>query len=204
MSSDRDENRVGGPAPVEDSSESDYTGEFSLGPRLPAWYMQDSSGGSSRPDDTDDATDTNDTDDTDGVADDVAGREPESSGSPARGAAGHGRDAAQESHDPRDAAPRDRGGPAGGGVSASPGSWSASSVPLIPQPTTSPEPDQADDEPAPSVPSASSVPLIPQPTSPESGGSRTGGSDDEPAWSVSSVPVIPRPTSAEPDAAAEA
>ena len=48
MSSDRDDDRVGGAAPVDDQSDADrtgdYTGEFSLGPRLPAWYMQDAAG----------------------------------------------------------------------------------------------------------------------------------------------------------------
>ncbi|WP_405588650.1 AAA family ATPase [Streptomyces sp. NBC_01190] len=50
MSSDRDENRVGGPGPVEDTSgaapdnTADNTGEFILGPRLPAWYMRDTAG----------------------------------------------------------------------------------------------------------------------------------------------------------------
>ncbi|MFC4030559.1 SCO5717 family growth-regulating ATPase [Streptomyces polygonati] len=48
MSSDRDENRAGGAGPVEEPSRADNpldaTGEFSLGPRLPAWYMQDAAG----------------------------------------------------------------------------------------------------------------------------------------------------------------
>lgn len=49
MSSDRDDDRAGGAAPVEDRSEADYTGEFNLGARPPAWYMADAASGGAEP-----------------------------------------------------------------------------------------------------------------------------------------------------------
>ncbi|MCL2729418.1 MAG: hypothetical protein FWE15_05260, partial [Actinomycetia bacterium] len=187
MSSDRDENRVGGPAPVEDTSESDYTGEFSLGPRLPAWYMQDSAGSSG------DASDESE-------AEDEPADEPQRTGPQA---------AAQEDRGAAGGTPS----PVAGIASVSPVSWSASSVPLIPQPAPRPEPED-DPEPArvedePSWP-ASSAPVVPQPKSPEPGGSQSSHAADEPpsrpapapdaaSWSVSSVPLIPQPASAEPE-----
>ena len=45
MSSDRDDNRAGGAAPVEEPAEGDATGEYRFDVAPPAWYMQSGNDG---------------------------------------------------------------------------------------------------------------------------------------------------------------
>jgi MinD-like ATPase involved in chromosome partitioning or flagellar assembly len=206
VSSDRDENRMAGAAPVEDASESDYTGEFSLGPRLPAWYMQDSG---SRADTSQDAS-----------ADEDEG-EPEpraDAGTPWQGDGQEAQSAPQFGSAPAGEQPP---GPAAG--SASPGSWSASSVPSIPLPTPS---APAASEPAvreaalsePEAPARDALSdWLSEPAREERRGDAASGSgrsasedgdgdgprDAATSWSVSSVPsvpVVPAPAAREKDA----
>jgi MinD-like ATPase involved in chromosome partitioning or flagellar assembly len=175
VSSDRDENRVAGAAPVEDASESDYTGEFSLGPRLPAWYMQDS--GSRSDTSQDEAADESADEVTDASADEPAEDRYETPAPPAA---------------PPVAPPT---APAADG-SASAYSWSAASVPSIPLPTApaaSAGPDARDETAAPEGDARTDrqdLPDLLEPErEPEQGaeyGAEPRSGHDEPSWSATS------------------